>query len=619
MNPMTFFREPLMIALGWALVHFLWQGSLIALVLALANAAFGKAGSRVRYGMACGALALMVLSLAVTLVWLSSTAPGESTSAVNPSAQPAGIRIAAAQADPATSTILLQTQLAVWLPWLDCMWLVGVLVLAARSVCGWVAAQGLKGRKLTPVVPAWEQKAKRLAQALKISKPVRLSQSALIRLPMVVGWFRPVILVPVCALAGIDPEQLHALLAHELAHIRRHDYLVNLVQIAAETLLFYHPAVWWVGRSIRIERENCCDDIAVSACGDVLTYARALTRLEEMRSGSTHYAVAADGGELLARIRRLVAPGQPLEHGAKTWLAGGLAVLTVFALWAGAQVSSTRKSEAAGVPPVSVSAVTDTREAPVQDAPDADSQSESRSKPPVPAKSKGFIADLAEAGYSNLTVDQLIAFKIHGVTPEYIRGLREVGIANLKPDQLVAFRIHQVDPKQVTEFKAAGITKLAADEIVAAQIHGVTAEYAKQMRGLGFGEIEIDQLVALKIHNVTFEFGNELKSLGVPGMNTDKLIAFRIHGVEAAQVREMQALGLGTVTSDQLVAMRIHNVSAEFVRSLRDEGLTKLSCDDAIAARIHGITAAFIREAASHGFKNLTLDQLIRLKQTGIL
>jgi beta-lactamase regulating signal transducer with metallopeptidase domain len=95
----------------------------------------------------------------------------------------------------------------------------------------------------------------------------------------VIGWLRPVILLPVSVLAGLTPQMMEAILAHELAHIRRHDYLLNMLQTAIETLLFYHPAVWWVGRKIRQERENCCDDLAVTACGDALIYARALTAL----------------------------------------------------------------------------------------------------------------------------------------------------------------------------------------------------------------------------------------------------------------------------------------------------------------------------------------------------
>jgi hypothetical protein len=127
--------------------------------------------------------------------------------------------------------------------------------------------------------------------------------------PSVIGWLRPVILAPVGVLIGLAPEQVEALLAHELAHVRRHDYLVNVLQGFAESLLFYHPAVWWISNQIRAEREHCCDDLAVAASGDVLVYARALAELESMRPA--HFkaaALSANDGSLLRRIQRLVDP-----------------------------------------------------------------------------------------------------------------------------------------------------------------------------------------------------------------------------------------------------------------------------------------------------------------------
>jgi beta-lactamase regulating signal transducer with metallopeptidase domain len=120
------------------------------------------------------------------------------------------------------------------------------------------------------------------------------------------GWIRPVVLMPVSAFTGLTPQQIEIILAHELAHIRRHDYIVNLGQIMVEILLFYHPAVWWVSDKIRQEREYCCDDVAVSLCGDRLQYARALANLESMRVTGQMLFPAATGGALLARIQRLV-------------------------------------------------------------------------------------------------------------------------------------------------------------------------------------------------------------------------------------------------------------------------------------------------------------------------
>ncbi|MBZ5498059.1 MAG: M56 family metallopeptidase [Acidobacteriia bacterium] len=594
MNPPAFLGEPLMIALGWALMHFLWQGTGIALILAAANASLRKSSAGVRYGLACIAMVLMVMALAGTFVWFAFALPAAPAAASDKGTLFAGPEFVAAVGS-STRALQVKALLATCAPWLDCLWLAGVIVFSARSAGGWVAAQRLRWTETTPVDPIWEQRAKRLAQALSVSFPVRISKSALAQLPAVVGWLRPVILVPASAFVGVDPQQLEALLAHELAHIRRHDYLVNLIQTAAETLLFYHPAVWWVGRRIRIERENCCDDLAVSACGDVLTYARALARLEELRARTSKYAMAADGGVLIPRIRRLIASGRPAERGTKTWLAAVLALLTLGAAWVGAQVASSKQSQA-GSPVTGPGA-----------------------KPPAAVESKSFIDDLAGAGYANLTAEQLIAFKNQGVTAGYIRQMNSAGMADLAPDQLIALRIHGAEPERIREMRSAGFDHLTPDEVLAIQIHGVTPDFAAQMKGLGFGATTVDQLIALRIHGVTPEYADGIKALGLPGMTIDELIAFRIHGVEASQVQEFKSLGLRTPTADQIVALRIHDVTPEYVRGLKAAGLTNLSFDDAIAARIHGISAASVFEALKQGAKKVMMNVLNQLKQAGIV
>lgn len=151
-----------------------------------------------------------------------------------------------------------------------------------------------------------------MASRLGLRRAVHIVDSLLMDTPTVVGWLRPVILLPIAALANLTPAQVEAILAHELAHIRRHDYLVNLLQTLAETLLFYHPAVWWVSGRIRSEREHCCDTVAVEACGDALGYAAALAELESSRTGrpfptgQAALALAATGGSLLERVRRVL-------------------------------------------------------------------------------------------------------------------------------------------------------------------------------------------------------------------------------------------------------------------------------------------------------------------------
>ena len=206
-------------------------------------------------------------------------------------------------------TLWLQS-LASWaLP----VWSLGVLLFSLRLVWGCRQVSALRRRGRTAEAPVLAAIAG-VAARMGVTRPVRALVISLAEGPSVVGWLRPVILLPSAALLGLTTEQLEAVLAHELAHIRRYDYLVNLLQILSETLLFYHPAVWWTSARIRHERELCCDDIAVRSCGDALCYARALTRLERLRVMTPALALGSTGGSLLYRIQRL-AGGAAQESG----------------------------------------------------------------------------------------------------------------------------------------------------------------------------------------------------------------------------------------------------------------------------------------------------------------
>ena len=238
------------------------------------------------------------------------------------------------------------------LPTLILIWIAGVSLLSLRLLTGWIWVQRLRARGNAPAAEAWQRMATRLSRRLHISRAITLLESTLVDVPTVIGWLKPVVLLPASAVAALSPQQLEAILAHELAHIRRHDYLVNLLQTLVETLLFYHPAVWWLSRRIRIERENCCDDLAVSLCGDPVAYASALADLESLRSETApthHIAMAATGGSLLHRIRRLL--GAPSSHSGRgpAWLAGSVALLLIGGIALGADGLGRDQASAPGV------------------------------------------------------------------------------------------------------------------------------------------------------------------------------------------------------------------------------------------------------------------------------
>ncbi|MFP2903318.1 M56 family metallopeptidase, partial [Corallococcus sp. 4LFB] len=192
------------------------------------------------------------------------------------------------------------------LPWLVLAWGMGVAASSLRLLKGWL---GLR-RQVDEAVHAsweWQQRLEVLARRLNLTRPVRLLVSSKLDVPSTLGWLKPVVLVPTATLTGLAVRELELVLAHELAHIRRHDFAVNVVQTLVETLLFYHPAVWWMSQVIRVERENCCDDLAVRQGPGALPYARALTALEALRSqgmDASGPALSALGGSLKDRVRR---------------------------------------------------------------------------------------------------------------------------------------------------------------------------------------------------------------------------------------------------------------------------------------------------------------------------
>jgi beta-lactamase regulating signal transducer with metallopeptidase domain len=299
-------------ALGWMLLHFCWQGTIVAIVLACTLGLLPLRASRLRYLIACAAMAFMVMLPAITFCMLETNT------------QPKPQRFAIAVADDfgralnnsfdqsaGPWTIRSERVLNRSLPAVIGCWFAGVLFFLCRLNLGLMATRKMKSFDVELTSSDLQYVLRGLNTRLGIQRTVKLLNSARVQAPIVIGWLKPAILLPVGCMAGLSTLQVEAVLAHELAHIRRHDYLVNFFQSVIETVFFYHPAVWWVSNQIRREREHCCDDLAVAVCGDRIAYARALSFLEERRSPVPAGAFGATGGVLKMRIVRLLGLNQP--------------------------------------------------------------------------------------------------------------------------------------------------------------------------------------------------------------------------------------------------------------------------------------------------------------------
>jgi uncharacterized protein (TIGR03435 family) len=336
--------------LGATLLHFLWQGLLIAAVYTGVRRCASR--PEVRYLLACAALGAMAVAPVATWVALSPISLQTVSMTASFHAQHAASAGLGLRSDiPGFFAAEYERVRFVWLSWVAAAWMTGVVIFWLRLLGGWMIAERLRRRHVSPAPSQWQCRFDALRTQLRVSRPVRLLVSGLVHAPAVVGLLRPVVLVPAGALAGLPAEQIEALLLHELAHIRRYDYLVNALQNMVEALLFYHPAVWWVSGHVRFERELCCDDVAVAVTGDAEGYARALAEVGAADHAHYHAAVAATGGSLANRIARLL--GVPRPPSRTPSLAAAAAAATLVAITAIAVVGQTArpKFEVASIKP----------------------------------------------------------------------------------------------------------------------------------------------------------------------------------------------------------------------------------------------------------------------------
>jgi len=430
--------------LGWTLLHFVWQAAAVALLVGILLALLRKSSANLRYIIACTALGLIVLLPIITMQLVPVSAPQPIVNIV-PAPAPAILPAQEIREIPAAEMSIPEgpvqhenagtTFNASWkqrasdllepaLPYIVSGWLLGVFGLSLWHLGGWAQLQRLRKKMVKQVNASLLTKLRRLSQRLGVKRAVQLAESALVQVPTVIGWLRPVILLPASALTGLSSEQLEALLAHELAHIRRYDYLVNMLQTVVETLGFYHPAVWWISHKIRAERENCCDDLAVSISGDRIRYARALTSMEEIRGRRGELAVAASGGNLFGRIHRLLGK-EASDTSRASWIPSVITILLIAIIAIPTTLALTIKSESQ-----------ESQQATEEIDPNSwqekfyslyrleDGQVLKRIAPPFIPERRGFFLSVQSGRYSSNTYEELVSQRFNWDGDLSIRGAR---------------------------------------------------------------------------------------------------------------------------------------------------------------------------------------------------
>jgi beta-lactamase regulating signal transducer with metallopeptidase domain len=316
-------------ALGWAFLHSLWIGTVIWLGLRFYQTKVSNQKPSRHYNLLLLGQVLLA-SGTLAAFFLSYEKPNEAAFYGEFWGAYEVVETAFVQEDSISDqSIAFIRQQA---PWFGLIWILGVLVLSVKWLAGWSYMQWLKQKATVLQDYEIERQVKRIARSMGIHQQIEIRLSDSLFGPCTLGFWRPIIMLPASILTGLSPEQIYGILAHEMAHIKRHDYLINIFQSMLDILFFYHPAQYWMSKHSREAREQCCDDMAIEATGNRMIYARALAEVAGAQLKPLSPATAFQEGksQLLVRIQRLFGAYRARS---KTRLAGiGWASLLVLAL-----------------------------------------------------------------------------------------------------------------------------------------------------------------------------------------------------------------------------------------------------------------------------------------------
>jgi beta-lactamase regulating signal transducer with metallopeptidase domain len=660
MSAMAWLSREEMVALGWTLLHFCWQGTAVVMAYAVVDQMTSRATSKVRYTVALAALMLMpVVAIATFAEEMRTVAPAhaagyatQTTSSVQLGAKPRPVLhelpLATNLIDEQGDWFAMRAERL--LPWVDGLWLVGVLLLAVRSLGGWWQLELIRRRARRMVPQEVEREFRRICEQINAGRQVVLRASDEVISPLAMGVWRATVILPISAVLGLPREELEAVMAHELGHIRRWDYLWNLLQTAVESVLFFHPAVWWLSRTVRERREVCCDEIAVQSCAGAEVYARALLRLEEQRTVRLRLAMALGGceGSLLGRVRKVLGEDMALEgrmtSGVSVAAAGAFvialllgpkvgeavaapvvaatrpAILQVVAASSGKVVASEPDGAKTqfvtppppGAPKLPVGIYGDGVAAPVPSPSpqvavvplsspevatnvvvtvDSEVEVQTTSGASSP-KGAAYLDGMRDAGYPldlNNDLNTLVSLKSLGVTPEYAKSMGTVGLGKPTVHELIALKSMGVTPEYVASLKQSGIAPKDFHEVVTEKSMGVTPEYAAEMKQKGFGDLNVHELITMKALGVTPEYAAAMKQQGFGDMNVHELVSLKAQGM-----------------------------TPEYAGWLKQQ-FPQATMEELRRAAIFHLNDKFLAEAKAHGFDTKDLDKLLRLKMSGLL
>ena len=321
MQPLfTCFTQNLNYALGWMVIHSLWQATAIAIISGIVAIVVRKKSPQLRYWIHNAALLSVLIAAMVTFCLYYDFSKEIGQTIFVPEKMPVALSNAEfvsnsqSSIDNTQSEPLSMEGLRMYfnrnIYLIVTMWIMGVALFILKLLGGISYVYYLRSRLNFPADEYWLEMVEKLGEKAGVKRGMELVESALVRSPLVVGHLKPMILFPIGAINKLNTKEVEAILAHEIAHVLRNDYIFNIIQSVIEALFYFHPAVWWISANIRTERENSCDDVAIALCGNSMTYAKALVSVQEMAYyGSPQMAMAFAGqrkNQLLFRVQRIL-------------------------------------------------------------------------------------------------------------------------------------------------------------------------------------------------------------------------------------------------------------------------------------------------------------------------
>jgi beta-lactamase regulating signal transducer with metallopeptidase domain len=521
--------------------------------------------------------------------------------------------------------------------------------------------------------PAWRRLLDTSAERLGVARPVRLVESHEHRMPFTAGLRRPALVIPVAARAWPE-ERRRVVLLHELAHIARHDCLVQTLAFAAGALYWFHPGIWWVVRRLRVERELACDDRVLETGTAPREYAGHLLEIayssRRYRAPALAVAMARPHhleGRMLAALNPALKRTVPPFH--RRLAGAAMAAIVLFPLAAASPIAVAARagdpsshvfapeSASAGsriplsAPPNRTAAASSAPSSIVQEdlpgtweirsgGPDGtvylrlmERNSSSGSNVPI-AQLEGLTASqLTGAGgpvqfrvrrdAGTFTFEGVVRGGVGGGTftfapdPNFAGELAKRGFARPTPREQYQMARHDVGLAFVDELNKQGYSKPQTADLVRAGQHGVSTTYVREMGALGYKLGSLDPLIELRDHGVTPDYVRALADLGYKGLSHDDVRLARDHGVNEEYVRAMRDAGYGSLPLPALVNARDHGITADYVRELSEAGYRKLPLDQLVKVRDHGITPQYVRELGQLGYQ-LQLDDLVRARDHGV-